>query len=178
MKWWLWEIKCIQMEHTAVRYCTGVSPLHHSRRHLLHRDPHPGRVCNRQKKTRLCVYRWRVSGGDQLPGVVDKKQGERDHSLVVTGWMWVVKVTVRVDLAEQAQAQPAEVLSTWGTGHLVTPIHFLERHGDKDHQTQVAVTFVFTWLPSLILSIMLVMKTNALFVSYLKLTAVNTDPWW
>lgn len=39
--------------------------------------------------------------------------------------MWVVKVTVRVDFAEEAQAQPTEVLFTRGTGHLVTAIHFL-----------------------------------------------------
>lgn len=49
------------------------------------------------------------------------------HSLVVTGRMWVVKVTVWVDFAEQAQAQPTEVLSARGTGHLVTAINFLER---------------------------------------------------
>ncbi len=45
--------------------------------------------------------------------------------------MRVVKVTVRVDFAEQAQAQPTEVSFTRGTGHFVTAIHFLERHGDE-----------------------------------------------
>lgn len=56
---------------------------------------------------------------------------ETNHSLVVTGRVWVVKVTVWVDSAEEAQAQPTEVLFTRGTGHLVTAIHFLEGHRDK-----------------------------------------------
>lgn len=47
------------------------------------------------------------------------------EELVVTRRMWVVKVAVRVDFAEVAQAQPTEVLFTRGTGHLVTAIHFL-----------------------------------------------------
>lgn len=42
--------------------------------------------------------------------------------------MWVVKVTVWVDFAEDAQAQPTEVLLTRGAGHLVTAINFLKRH--------------------------------------------------
>ncbi len=45
--------------------------------------------------------------------------------------MWVVKVAVRVDFAELAQAQPTEVLFTGGTGHFVTAIHFLKRDRDE-----------------------------------------------
>lgn len=41
--------------------------------------------------------------------------------------MWVVKVTVRVDFAEEAQTQPTEVLSTRGARHLVTAVHFLQK---------------------------------------------------
>lgn len=39
-------------------------------------------------------------------------------------------MAVRVDFAEQAQTQPAEVLSTRGASHLVTAVHFLQRHRD------------------------------------------------
>lgn len=39
-------------------------------------------------------------------------------------------MAVRVDFAEQAQTQPAEVLSTGGASHLVTAVHFLQRHRD------------------------------------------------
>ena len=41
--------------------------------------------------------------------------------------MWVVKVAVWVDSAEDAKAQPTEVLFTRGTGHLVAAVHFLQR---------------------------------------------------
>lgn len=47
------------------------------------------------------------------------------EELVEAGRLWAVEVTVRVDSAEQAQAQPTEVLFARGTGHLVAAVHFL-----------------------------------------------------
>lgn len=47
------------------------------------------------------------------------------EELVIAGRMWVVKVTVRVDFAEDTEAQPAEILLTRSARHLVTAIHFL-----------------------------------------------------
>lgn len=64
------------------------------------------------------------------PDDVVNRQKRTEDSLVVTGWMRIVKVAVRVDFAEQAQTQPAEVLSTRGASHLVTAVHFLQRNRD------------------------------------------------
>lgn len=46
--------------------------------------------------------------------------------------MGVVKVTVWVDFAEDAQAQPAEVLFTRSAGHLVTAVNFLRRDTNEE----------------------------------------------
>lgn len=46
--------------------------------------------------------------------------------------MGVVKVTVWVDFAEDAQAQPTEVLFTRGAGHLITAVNFLRRNKNKE----------------------------------------------
>lgn len=48
--------------------------------------------------------------------------------------MWVVEMTIWVDFAEDAQAQPAEVLFTGGAGHLVAAIYFLERDTETRHE--------------------------------------------
>lgn len=40
--------------------------------------------------------------------------------------MWVVEVAVGVDFAQDAQAQPTEVLFTGRTVHLVTTVHLLQ----------------------------------------------------
>lgn len=55
----------------------------------------------------------------------DQKE-KTNHSLIVTRWTRVVKVTVWVDPAEYAQTQPTEVLLARGAGHLVAAIDFLE----------------------------------------------------
>lgn len=69
---------------------------------------------------------------------------EEMNVLVVTGWIWVVKVTVRVDFAESTQAQPAEVLFAGSAGHLVAAIHFLtgDTHEaeERNHHSSVGFT--------------------------------------
>lgn len=107
----------------------SVSPPHHSRRHHhLHQDPHREKACNKKEKMHSQTIRNVNIISMSLTWGRGLKKEKKNLLLVVTRWMWVVKVTVWVDFAEDAQAQPTEVLLTRGAGHFVTAINFLKRH--------------------------------------------------
>lgn len=65
--------------------------------------------------------------------------------LVVAGWICIVKVTVWVNPAEYAQTQPTEVLFTWGTGHLVAAIHFLQIVKEKEEKESKSGSWGDVW---------------------------------
>lgn len=67
----------------------------------------------------VCV---RVSKGQQQQHI----HTQRGNSLVIAGRVRVVKVTVGVGSAEDAHAQPAEVLLAGSARHLVAAVHFLQ----------------------------------------------------
>lgn len=116
-----------------------------------HKNPSWLKLNNKQFRTLACPCRvtkhYRINSGWNGISSETHKLFEDSiwrNSLVIAWWVGVVEVAIGVHFAESSQTDPAEILLTGGTGHLVTAMYLLQKW-EKTERALSVILLIVLW---------------------------------